>query len=60
MNDNLEKFAVQNNSLHVLKAIVKKRFVCKEIYDIVEEKIQEMMINNNLKTIRDACSDIFI
>lgn len=60
ISENLDKFAVQSNALQVLKAIIKKRIVCPEIYDIVEERIQEMMINNNLIYIRNTCSDIFI
>lgn len=54
ISDHLDRSIVQSNALQCFKSVVHRKFLCSEIYDLVE-RVQEMMINSSLKPIRNLC-----
>lgn len=54
----INKFNVQNNALQCLRSVVHRRFECADLYDLIEE-VQEMMVLNTLPSIRGICANIF-
>lgn len=42
-----------------LRAIVYRKFLCPELYDVVEA-IQELMVQTVSKNTRDVCASIFV
>lgn len=59
ISDHLDRSIVQSNALQCFRSVVHRKFLCSEIYDLVE-RVQEMMINSSLKPIRNLCQAIFI
>lgn len=54
----LNTHSIQNNVLQCLRAIVYRKFVASEVYDLIEV-LQDMMITNISKPTRSICSLIF-
>lgn len=59
IKDSVDKLKVQGNALQCLRSVVHRRYVCSELYDLIET-VQEMMISSVDKLTRQLCQNIFI
>lgn len=50
---------MQSNVFHCLKSIINRRFLCPDLYDLMET-IEEMMVTNISRTTRSVCANIFV
>jgi U3 small nucleolar RNA-associated protein 20 len=60
INTHIPKYAVQSNALQCLRSVIHRRFVCADLYDLIEQQVQEMMVFNITPSIRGICSSIFV
>ena len=56
---NVSNYSNQSSVFYCLKAILHRKFLCADLYDLMET-IEEMMVSNIQKTTRTACAGIFI
>lgn len=59
IKDSVDKLKVQGNALQCLRSVVHRRYLCPELYDLIET-IQDMMISSVDKLTRQLCQNIFI
>ena len=59
IKSNITNYSAQSSVFYCLKAIIQRKFLCADLYDLMET-IEEMMVSNVQKTTRFACSGIFI
>jgi hypothetical protein len=56
---NLTNSATQSNVFQCLRAIIYRKFLCPDLYDLMET-IQEMMVINVQRHTRSVCASIFV
>ena len=56
---NVTNFSSQSHVFQCLKAIVNRRFLCPDLYDLMET-IEEMMVTNISRSTRTICANIFV
>lgn len=59
IRDCVEKHKIQSNALQCLRSVVHRRYVCADLYDLIEI-VQEMMISSVNKLTRGLCQAIFV
>lgn len=59
IKSNLQSFQTQSNVFHCLRAIIFRKFVCPDLYDVMEN-VQEMMVSSVTKATRSMCAQIFV
>ena len=59
IKDCVDKLKVQGNALQCLRSVVHRRFVCSELYDLMET-VQDMMVSSVDKLTRQLCQSIFL
>lgn len=59
IKSNLSNFSAQTHVFQCLKAIINRKFLCPDLYDLME-MIEEMMVTNISKTTRSICAAIFV
>ena len=58
IKQHLNSTSTQTNVFHCLRAIVYRRFICADLYDLVET-VQDLMITSLAKSTRGICAQIF-
>ena len=56
---NVTSYSSQSSVFYCLRAILYRKFLCADLYDLMET-IEEMMVSNVSKTTRSACANIFV
>lgn len=59
IRDCVDKHKVQNNALQCLRSVVHRRYVCADLYDLMET-VQEMVLSSVNKATRGLCQGIFV
>jgi len=59
IKNNVTTYSMQSNVFHCLKAIINRRFLCPDLYDLMET-IEDMMVTNISRTTRGVCANIFV
>jgi len=55
IKQNIATFSLQNNVFQCLRALLKRKFIAPEIYDIIEQ-VQELMVTSVQQNVRQVCS----
>jgi len=58
IKQHLSSSSTQSNVFQCLRAIVYRKFICADLYDLIEN-VQELMITSIAKSTRTVCSSIF-
>ena len=56
---NVNSYSSQSSVFHCLRAILYRKFLCADLYDLMET-IEEMMVSNVNKNTRSVCANIFV
>ena len=59
IKNNVASFQSQSHVFQCLKQIINRKFLCPDLYDLMET-IEEMMVTNINKTTRSVCANIFV